>query len=268
MAPCFVFFWGFVISYNTDNKIMRIKSSEDFVLYLTRNGLVNISNSVSTSILIELSKKELSLTDLVEKTGKPQSTLSVHLDKMLKSGVIKAADDPKDNRRKTYSLDSVCLARTVPPNPKSFEVAKEIFDDMSKSPQQIGAHMTSFIISAINSIGLSTAPMFEILGRIYSEALKDKMENGQIQDVVSKLSEYYSYTNMGEITVFSHNPLTLVVKSDPCVNRGATESFGMYAKGFFIHALEEIYEMPISVKSEEIFGAEDNYYRFELDFRG
>lgn len=246
---------------------MSAKSSEDFILYLTKNGLVHISNNVSIRILEELSSKNLSLTDLVEKTGKPQSTLSVHLDKMLKNNVIKAEDDPNDNRRKTYCIDSACLVRTAPPNPKAFETAKEIFGEMSESPQQVGAYMTSFIIVAINSIGLSTAPLFEILGRIHSEALKNKVEGGELREVVSKLSEYYSYSNMGEVTVFSYNPLTLVVRSDPRLDRGAIESFGMYAKGFFVDALEKVYGMPIIVNSENIYGAEDNFYKFEMDFK-
>ena len=60
----------------------------DFELYYTKNGLVQVSNDVRRRILHELTDKNLSLTDLSKITGKAQSTLSVHLDKMVSEGLI------------------------------------------------------------------------------------------------------------------------------------------------------------------------------------
>ena len=70
----------------------------DFELYYTKNGLVQVSNDVRRRILHELTDKNLSLTDLSKITGKAQSTLSVHLDKMVSEGLISARDDPEDSR--------------------------------------------------------------------------------------------------------------------------------------------------------------------------
>ena len=88
----------------------------DFELYYTKNGLVQVSNDVRRRILHELAEKDLSLTDLSRITGKAQSTLSVHLDKMVSEALISAHDDPEDSRRKVYSLVSVMLAHSKPPS--------------------------------------------------------------------------------------------------------------------------------------------------------
>jgi hypothetical protein len=114
---------------------MRANTSNNFQLYYTEKGLIYISNGLRIRILGELSKKNLSLTDLVEITGKAQSTLSVHLDKMLNDGVIKVEDDPNDNRRKTYSIGSPCLFHTKSPDPESLEKVKELFSDMADDPE-------------------------------------------------------------------------------------------------------------------------------------
>jgi hypothetical protein len=126
--------------------------------------------------------------------------------------------------------------------------------------------MPSFIFVALDSLGLSLAPFYEGLGRIHAQALKAKFVKGTIDVVINQLRELYSYVNLGNITVFKFNPLTLVVKSDFRVSKGAAESFGMYARGFFCQALETIYKIPIVVVSSEVFGAENNYYSFELDY--
>lgn len=245
---------------------MGAKSSEDFELYYTEKGLVYVSNELRMRILRELSKKSLSLTDLVEIIGKAQSTLSIHLDKMLKDGVVKVECDPLDNRRKTYSMGSACLAHTKTPDPESMDKAKEIFSYMTDDPKSIGGFMPSFIFVALDSLGLSIAPFYEGLGRIHAQALSSKLVKGTIEEVIGQLLEMHAYANLGTVTVFKFNPLTLIVKSELRVSKGAAESFGMYARGFFCQALEMIYEFPTIVVSSEIFGAENNYYKFELDY--
>ena len=98
----------------------------DFELYYTKNGLVQVSNDVRRRILHELTDKNLSLTDLSKITGKAQSTLSVHLDKMVSEGLISARDDPEDSRRKIYSLVSVMLAHSKPPSDEAMTMALNI----------------------------------------------------------------------------------------------------------------------------------------------
>lgn len=252
--------------YDALSSLMSPNTSNDFELYHTEKWLVYVSNKLRIRILEELSKKSLSLTDLVEITGKAQSTLSVHLDKMLKDGIIKVEADPNDNRRKTYSISSACLVHTKDPDPESLEKAKELFFDIANDPKSIAKHMPSFIFVALDSLGLSVAPIYEGLGRVHAQALTSNLVKGTIDVVIDQLREMHSYVNLGEVTVFKFNPLTLIVKSDFRVSKGAAESFGMYARGFFCQALEIIYKIPITVVASEAFGAENNYYSFELDY--
>ena len=102
----------------------------DFELYYTKNGLVQVSNDVRRRILHELAEKDLSLTDLSRITGKAQSTLSVHLDKMVSEALISAHDDPEDSRRKVYSLVSVMLAHSKPPSEEALTKAMNVLTDV------------------------------------------------------------------------------------------------------------------------------------------
>ena len=246
---------------------MTEKNANDFVLYYTSKGLIHISNDVRINILDELSKNELSLTDLVKITGKAQSTLSVHLDKMMKDEIIEVKEDPNDSRRKTYSIKALCIIRTTTPDPESFEKVGELFDEISDDPKVMGSYISSMILLSLDFLGLSVAPLAESLGRTHAAAMSKNVKKGPIDDVVSNLIKIYSYANLGEVTVFKRNPLTLVVKSGLKISKGAANSFGMYAQGFFCQALSTIYGIEISVTHSEIFGAENNFYRFELDYK-
>ncbi|HVO78022.1 MAG TPA: winged helix-turn-helix domain-containing protein, partial [Methanomassiliicoccales archaeon] len=82
------------------------KKSDSFDVYSTSAGLRQISNPVRQKILSELQRRDLSLSEIAQLTGKAQSTLSVHLDKMVKEGLIAFRDDPEDNRRKIFYLVS------------------------------------------------------------------------------------------------------------------------------------------------------------------
>lgn len=239
----------------------------DFVLYHTDKGLVYISNGVRVRILDELSKRNLSLTEMVEITGKAQSTLSVHLDSMVKEGVIISREDPDDNRRKTYSISSVRLAETKAPDSESLAKSKEIFADMADEPESISNYMVSFLYVAMDSIGLSIGPMSKIMGSVHAQAISGRFQKGPIEEVIDDIRKYYSFANMGKVTVFSFNPLTLIIDSEFNVSKGAAETMGMYAVGYFAKALEMVYGMSFTAVSSEVFGPENNYFRFVLDHK-
>ncbi len=238
-----------------------------FVLYHTDKGLVHISNGVQVRILDELSKRNLSLTEMVEITGKAQSTLSVHLDNMVKEGVITSKEDPEDNRRKTYSISSVRIAETRPPDPESLAKSKEIFSDMADDPESISNYMVSFLYVAMDSMGLSVGPLSKMMGGVHAQAIGGKFQKGPIEEVIDDIRKYYSFANMGKVTVFSFNPLTLIIDSKFNVSKGAAEVMGMYAVGYFAKALEMVYGMSFTAVSSEVFGPENNYFRFVLDHK-
>lgn len=243
-------------------------ATEGFVLYLTDKGLVHISNDIRVRILDELDKRSLSLSDLVDITGKAQSTLSVHLDKMVKDGVIKSQEDPEDNRRKMYSISSIRLAETKSPVPESLDRAAEIFTGMSDEPETISNFMISFIYVAMDSIGLSIGPFSEGLGSLHARALEKKFCNGPIDEVIDNVRRYYSFANMGKVSIFSFKPLTLTVDLEFKVSKGAAENMGRYAVGYFKTALESVYGRPYTMTSSEVFGPDNNYYRFVLENTG
>ncbi len=237
----------------------------DFELYYTKNGLVQVSNDVRRRILSELKDRNLSLTELSRIMGKAQSTLSVHLDKMVADGLISAHDDPEDSRRKIYSLVSIMLAHSKPPSDDSMNLAIKALSDFANDPEKMRDAILRFIFLGFDGMGLSIGPMAHILGRIHAMALGGSLTGGSIEDTVSNARDYYRRMGLGDASVFSLKPLTIIIKDDMPFTEGSEKSLGKYASGFFCKVLEDATGKTYDVVSSEVFGSEFNYYRFVME---
>ena len=229
----------------------------DFELYYTRNGLVQVSNDVRRRILHELSDKNLSLTDLSKITGKAQSTLSVHLDKMVSEGLIAAHDDPDDSRRKVYSLVSVMLAHSKPPSDVAMTMALNSLTEIADDPIKTRDMLARFLFLV--------GPMASMLGSIHAMALGGILSGNSIEDTVANARDYYKKMGFGDASVFSLKPLTIIIKDDVPFTEDSAKSLGYYASGFFCKVLEDATNNTYEMVSNEVFGSDYNYFRFVLE---
>ncbi len=237
----------------------------DFELYYTKNGLVQVSNDVRRRILQELNESNLSLTDLSKIMGKAQSTLSVHLDKMVTEGLIAVHDDPEDSRRKVYSLISVMLACSKTPSDEAMTMAMKVLSDVAEDPDRMRNAMARFILLGFDGMGLSVGPMASILGSIHAMALGGSLSGGSIEETVSNARDYYKKMGFGDASIFSLNPLSIIIKDDLPFTEDSAKSLGQYAIGFFSRILEDSSGKIYTVASSEVFGAECNYFRFTIE---
>lgn len=237
----------------------------DFELYYTKNGLVQVSNDVRRRILKELAERDLSLTDLSRITGKAQSTLSVHLDKMVSECLISYYDDPEDSRRKIYSLVSVMLAHSKPPSDDAMTMAMDVLTDVADDPVKLRDAIARFMFLGFDAMGLSVEPMASVLGSIHAMALGGSLTGETIEDTVANARDYYKNLGFGEASVFSLKPLTIIIKDYMSFTEGSAMSLGHYAAGFFCKVLEDATGKPYELVSSEVFGSDCNYFRFVVE---
>ena len=237
----------------------------DFELYFTKNGLVQVSNDVRRRILHELETRDLSLTDLSKILGKAQSTLSVHLDKMVDESLIAVHDDPEDSRRKVYSLVSIMLAYSKPPSDDAMTMAMKVLSEVADDPIATRNALTKFLFLGFDGMGLSVEPMATILGSIHAMALGGFLTGPTIEDTVANARDYYKKMGFGDASVFSLKPLSITIKDDLSFSADAAKSLGNYAIGFFSKVLEDATGKTYSVTSSEVFGLDGNYFRFTIE---
>lgn len=237
----------------------------DFELYYTSKGLVQVSNDVRRRILHELESRNLSLTDLSKITGKAQSTLSVHLDKMVDEDLIAVHEDPDDSRRKVYSLVSVMLAYSKPPSDEAMTIAMKVLSEVADDPVATRNALARFVFLGFDGMGLSVEPMATILGSIHAMALGGSLTGASVEDTVASARDYYKRMGFGDASVYSLNPLSITIQDGMSFTADCAKSLGNYAIGFFSKVLEDATGKTYVVTSSEVFGMDGNYFRFTLE---
>jgi hypothetical protein len=80
-------------------------------LFSTSEGIYAINSPVRVKILSMLRNGELNFDQLVERSGKAKSTVSVHLKRMANEGIIGSKVDPLDARKKIFFIKSEYLGK-------------------------------------------------------------------------------------------------------------------------------------------------------------
>ncbi|MDI3482584.1 MAG: uncharacterized protein PWQ88_455 [Candidatus Methanomethylophilaceae archaeon] len=240
-------------------------SDPAFDVYSTKNGLKQICNPVRQKILAELQEKDLSLTEIANITGKAQSTLSVHLDKMVKEELVNSRDDPSDNRRKIFYLCSRPVAQSKPPSEKMNEFLHETILDSQGSPISFLKGLMRAVLMGLEAIGLSIDPAMHDIGYEIGKALSKVVTSTSIEDIISELQEFYELHELGEVCVYTFIPLTIIIRDDYDTNQETGNKLCLLHQGIFKAVLEKKTGRKFRISESECFGISNNYSKFVLE---
>jgi predicted hydrocarbon binding protein len=239
------------------------KKTTDFDVYSTSSGLKQISNPVRQKILSELQRRDLSLSEIASLTSKAQSTLSVHLDKMVTEGLIGYRDDPLDNRRKIFYIISRPIGSSVVPRE---ELKKSISNTVSRSigtPSTFLKGMIRSIVIGMESIGFNMDPVLKDIGKQIGTEVAKRFKSDNVEGLIQEVKDFYKVHEIGDVVVYSIHPITLIIKDDydcskaPDVGR----TLCLLNEGM----LEAKLNMPMSVVEKETFGSNFNMCKYVIE---
>jgi predicted hydrocarbon binding protein len=243
------------------------KKSSDFDVYSTSTGLRQISNPVRQKILSELQRRDLSLSEIATLTGKAQSTLSVHLEKMVVEGLIGYRDDPHDNRRKIFYLISRPVGSSVVPRE---ELKKAVSNTIARSigtPASFLKGMIRSIVIGMEAIGFNMDPVLKDIGRQIGTEVSKKFNSTNVEGLIQEVKEFYKEHELGEVVVYSIHPVTLIIKDEydcsksPDVGR----TLCLLNEGMLEAMFESKLNMPLRVVEKETFGTNFNMCKYVIE---
>ena len=237
----------------------------DFEVYATARGLVQVSNKVRKQILSELSRRSLSLTDLAKIIGKAQSTLSVHLDRMVDERLVSYVNDPKDNRRKIYSATSMLLASSKNLDPSATEMSVAVLREVVEDPSSMNLVLLRSLMLAADGMGLYVGPLIRTLGVNLANAVGEVYSFTRVEDLMDKVKTLYESIGFGEVSIYTFLPLTIIIRDRFEMTRASAEVSGLFAQGFFLTSLKNITGKDYVMTDHEIFGAGNNYYKMVIE---
>lgn len=242
-----------------DDDVFEIYRSE------TEDGkLIQVSDPLHLSIMHALTNNELSATEIAERTEKAQSTLSVHLDDMVRKNLIGFQYDKSDSRRKIYTLTSRLVARSKDSDHVGQSELKRYMDASVNSKDTFYKSLMISMFLSAESGGLDISNWMRHLGEEFAYSLFNGTSCLKVEDVIRDLQEFYEKHSLGEVCIYTFLPLTIIIRNgDEFAFK--MESMASFGHGLFSKALTMVTGTRYDVVKSEIFGTGNNYYKFILE---
>ncbi len=243
------------------------KKPSDFDVYSTSTGLRQISNPVRQKILAELQRRDLGLSEIATLTGKAQSTLSVHLDKMVVEGLIGYRDDPHDNRRKIFYLISRPVGSSVVPRE---ELKKAVSNTIARSigtPSTFLKGMIRSIVIGMEAIGFNMDPVLKDIGRQIGKEISKRMKSNTVEGIIGEVKEFFKIHELGEVNVYALHPVTLIIKDEYDCSKAPDvgKTLCLMNEGILEAIFETRMGMPARVTKAETFGSSYNFCKYVIE---
>lgn len=255
------------MSHVSENK--RLYSGFD--IYSTvvdgKPELVQVSEPLHQSILRNLTAKDMSSSEISEATGKAQSTLSVHLDTLVSRGLIRSQYDVNDSRRKIFSLSSVKVAYSMEASKEGIDRFQDMVAETANSPPpEFYKTLLRTLLVECEAYGMHIGPALERMGELLAVKLAPKIPPGKLEDVISFVQDFYERNGLGEVCIYTFLPLTIIIR-DTEAYPFKIESISMFSHGLFRKVLSETMGRQYAIVRREIFGADNNYYKFIIELK-
>lgn len=208
-----------VISYEYVNPGRSHKEHEEggeVTLFSTKTSVVAIESPIKRQIIRIISAGEISFDEIVSRTGKAKSTISVHLRDLEASGLIISRPDPEDHRKRLLLMNSQPIGRLTNTDRKP---AEQLFKMNSGVLPFTEGDIASFFRYALRifrteamNLGMNIDPILERAGMRIGTVLTPLISDSTLPGKISKMDTFWQSYGLGKITLVSVDPLTLRVE--------------------------------------------------------
>jgi DNA-binding HxlR family transcriptional regulator/predicted hydrocarbon binding protein len=186
-----------------------------FEIRATRKGIVPISYPAHIRIVKQLEKHPMSFNALADNLkNDSKSTLFTQLEDLVNAGVI---GKRLKNSQNIYFIDSrVFLSsatKTEVDQKITASIAKTLTDDAS-------TYMMKILILTMASwkrMGIDISCEVKHFGHFIAKTFQEKLKSRTMEEMLSRLNTYSNKLKISQITVYSFNPLTIIIESDTMV---------------------------------------------------
>jgi predicted hydrocarbon binding protein len=236
-------------------------------IFATEKGIVALDSPIKLKILALLNNGVSSFDELVEKSGKAKSTVSVHLNDLQNMKLIEEKISGGDKRKKYFILNSLYLAYSEIP------LRQEYYKHLS-DVEISGLNGNSFLIHLFHTVrygmeayGFDPRPIMKRLGKDVGEQIGHEFKSQNINGILKELTAFWKNQELGEMTVIDGARPGILVTD--CYHCGRMPNVGKtlcsmdegIIEGIFSNRLNLI----LAVHEIECYGTGHGHCRFVIE---
>ncbi|MCX9085718.1 MAG: ArsR family transcriptional regulator [Candidatus Methanoperedens sp.] len=230
-------------------------------------GMIALDSPVKLKILELLENGYTSFDELVEKSRKAKSTISVHLHDLQNMDLIHEKTHPNDKRKKYFVLNAIYLAYSEPPIRQQYDrqmdlIASSLFDGDSFKEK-----LFCSLRYVMEAHGIDPKPILKKLGNDIGLRIGREFKSKDSQGILNEISGFWKQHGLGDMTIRNGNGIEISVVN--CYHCGKMPDVGKtlcsmdegFIEGVFFSKLK----YACRVSEIECYGAGDNNCKFIIE---
>ncbi|HEY3422324.1 MAG TPA: V4R domain-containing protein [Methanocellaceae archaeon] len=237
-------------------------------MFATHDGIRTVGSPVRMKILAMLKEQEMGFDSIVDASGKAKSTVSVHLQSLVKDGIVSSKPDAEDARKKVFFIDSSYLGGLSRCDRLEADMHEYMAKYSAKATDQFEFFRLMFrtIRVALLNEGIDIDPVLHEAGRNVGNGVYSQMADDDLELMLGKIGDFWESHKLGRIKVKSLDPLVLYVYD--CFECQDLPFLGRPACAFDSGMLKSIFSSHFGderdVAETKCFAMGDNYCCFYI----
>ncbi|MCD1294269.1 transcriptional regulator [Methanocella sp. CWC-04] len=241
-------------------------SQEKVEIYSTKKGIIAVDSPVKNRILQKLQERELSFEELIRVCGKAKSTMSVHLNDLLKMGLIYKRVDPVDRRKKYFGINSDLIVSSSPPVTLHYIKILNTVPSFKGDKYGFLRSLFHLIRCGMESYGIDTRPALKKIGHDVGSMLAPSFKSSKLPDLLNEVAAFWKEQGLGKVHAEMGVFPTIIVED--CFDCGTLPDVGRTEcsldEGILEAIIEERLKVKCSVDEIECHGTGHDHCKFEV----
>jgi len=231
-------------------------------IFSTNKGIKIVDSPIRIQILNMLDG-QVSEADIVNKTGKSKSTISVHLKNLIDEGIISFKSHPMDRRSKLFYILADYIGEIYPD--KIIYKSPDIESDINNQEQLYNELFRQYK-SILLVHGLQLEPLEVETGKKIGKEIYLSFEFETFDELLNLIIEKFEELSLGHIKISSDKPLILKNNNcHECKNLQYNMPMCNITKGILKGIFEEYYEKTVFVEEVECTSKYDDCCTFIIE---
>lgn len=174
--------------------------------FYNARGLVAIGSPVKLQILNLLREEPRSFDEIVKFTAKAKSTISVHLNNLRSSELVEENFDPRDHRRKIYSLTSRYMGCSQEPFIEHYRSLLERAPAYGNDRFCFTEILLHSLYFGFEAYGIDNSPVVKTIGNDLGRSLSPIFESETFEELLREIGDFLEFQGKCRVTILVDIP--------------------------------------------------------------
>ena len=237
------------------------------VILSTDSGMIALDSPVKLKILEILEIGTASFDELVEKSNKAKSTISVHLHDLEGLNLIQEKTFPNDKRKKYYVLNAIYLAYSQTPLRKQYNRQMDVIGISILNGDSFKEKLFGNFCYGMEAYGVNPKPILKRIGNDIGTKIGRELKSRDCEGRLEELSVFWADHGLGDMTLLNSGQTGVSVIN--CYHCGKMPDVGKTLcsmdEGIIEGVLLSKLKYDCRVKEIECYGTGHNHCKFIVE---